>query len=141
LAVQFRYRAAAAAATPARGTAAEYTIGDDAGIEEGTGIAVVFASASDWIRHSPCEPGFEGLSWQWPVGAQQVFAAMVFAANDGNMKYCAQERHPPHSNVAASTAAIQKLAIFLNRTNLSVRFHCTSGAPKRFPAFSAACRV
>jgi hypothetical protein len=38
----------------------------------------------------------------------------VFALSEGNMKYCAHDRHPPHSIVAVSRIAMPQLAIFLN---------------------------
>jgi hypothetical protein len=90
------------------------TARDDIGIGKGATAGAVLAGATDWIRHSSCEEGFDDLSLQCPDGVQQVFAPI-----EGNMKYCEQERQPPHSKVAVSTIAIPKLAILLSTILLS----------------------
>ena len=86
-----------------------------------SGIATALASARGWMLHSSSWAGLAGMRLHVPNGVQQPFAA-----TDGNMKYCAHERHPPHSNVAASAMAMQKLAIFLNTLIIVPRLHCRS---------------
>lgn len=70
-------------------------------------------SAIGWIRHASCEEVSDGGFLHSPFGMQQTFSPI-----EGNMKYCAHERQPPHSNVAVSTTAIAKLAILLSKVML-----------------------
>lgn len=71
------------------------------------------------MLHSLYWGALAGMRLHVPDAVQQAFAA-----TDGNMKYCAHERHPPHSKVAASAMAMQKLAIFLNTLIIVPRLHC-----------------
>ena len=74
-----------------------------------SGIGTALASARGWMLHSSSWGALVGMRLHVPNAVQQAFAA-----TDGIMKYCAHEKHPPHSKVAASAMAMQKLAIFLN---------------------------
>src|SRR5450432_2705642 len=78
--------------------------------KERAGTAGAFASASGCIRHSSREERCDGVSLlHSPDGLQQAFAVSV-----GSMKYCVQDRQPPHSNVAVSTATTPNVEIFLS---------------------------
>lgn len=79
----------------------------ETGIETYTGSTGAFAGANAWITHSCGEEDF-GLSLHPPEGMQQVLPLIP-----GNMKYCAQERQPPHSVVDVRTMARMQLPILL----------------------------
>ena len=87
---------------------------DATSIDERSIVSGAALNARGWMLQSFWEELLEGSLLHLPDGMQHSFWPAWL-----NMKYCAQEMQPPHSNAAANTSEKPRLAIFLNTMTFS----------------------